>query len=91
MIRLYSIGGKKAYEMDSFVVETVKELETLTPTNMGDVAYVITTSEIYMADSSLQAWWRIKPRRNSGEEEEHITVAVLGTAVLGYMILGKEG
>lgn len=90
MIRLYSIGGKKSYDMDKYVVNTRKELETLTPSNMGDIAYVITTSEIFMADSSLHAWWRIKPRLDT-DTEEYTTIAVLGTAVLGYMILGKEG
>ena len=90
MIRLYSINNKIRYDIDHYVVDTIEALKNLVPSNMGDTAYVIKTAETYMADS-VHDWYRIIPKRSPiAPPEEEVVVAVLGKAIIGTMILGKE-
>ena len=90
MIHLYSRGSKIVYDIDHYVVETITELKTLSPENMGDTAFVLTENKLFMADSALQ-WWLIKEGNIiSPPDSPSSLTAILGKAILGKMILGRR-
>lgn len=90
MVRLYSHGNKILYNIDHYVVETIAQLETLVPDNMGDTAFVLKENKLFMADSKLE-WWLIKDSVEILPPSlPSIFSAILGKAILGKMILGRR-
>ncbi len=55
MVRLTATNGKKQYNQDEWVVDTVADLDKIPERNggseMGSTAFVIKTSQVFMKDS----------------------------------------
>ena len=52
MIKLYSQRGKIAYGIKQFVVQTVEELDTLPPCEMGSTAFVEINQKKYIKNGA---------------------------------------
>lgn len=58
MIKLYSQRGKISYGIKQFVVQTIEELNTLPPCEMGSTAFVEVNQTKYMKNSAGE-WKKI--------------------------------
>ena len=58
MIKLYSQRGKIAYGIKQFVVQTIEDLKTLPPCEMGSTAFVEATQTRYMKNG-IGEWKKI--------------------------------
>lgn len=61
MIRKLSTKRKNNFCYDKYLVEEEADLKTIIRPNMGDVAFVIRTSEHWMCDSK-QTWYSINDK-----------------------------
>lgn len=61
MVRKLSTQRKNGFFYDKYMVEEESDLKTIIRPNMGDVAYVIHTSEHWMCDSQ-QSWYSINDK-----------------------------
>ena len=52
MIKLYSQRGKIAYGIKQFVVQTIEELDTLPPCEMGSTAFVEINQKKYIKNGA---------------------------------------
>ena len=98
MYKLFSMGDKIAYGIKGFIFDNPTYLQTQNPSGMGDIAFVISTSTLYIANSKPE-WVQVKiPVWAGGNDdgsaddettEDILTTGVLGSAVIGKLILGK--
>ena len=98
MYKLFSINDKIAYGIKGFIFDNPTYLQTQNPSGMGDIAFVISTGKLYIANSKPE-WVQIKiPAWAGGNDDgtadddttqDIITTGVLGSAVIGKLILGK--
>ena len=53
MIKLMSTNGQIQYDHDEYLIDTVEDLQNIPKrVAMGSIALVISTSDVYMKDSS---------------------------------------
>lgn len=87
MYKIVSSRGRAAYDINTYVCDTVEDMSRIIGRNMGDRCYVIHEYATYIVDGSGN-WVKLKIYL-SNNDSPTASSSIFGEGVMGDLIFGE--